>query len=295
MRIICCFLIISSLFFYTSCQNLSGTQMISSSSISSDRGDSSAAKEKSLNEILSNLETDSYTFEILNSAIIETSAAGETVLGNEYTKEIVFEGTINTSNIVAIGYGVGAIQASGDGKLIFKNLTINDQTKFSSDYHQGYLEFGGDLYFENCIFTDSIYLKDDAKAEFVNCQFNAPKPNRYAVWLADGEGIFQNCTFTGYRGFKTHEESGMDVTSIYFESCTFENISEKPGIAIGTMSVNTSELIISIKDCTFFNCRQYDAVGSLEGTDGFYESDTPTNIFIFTVENTFVNGEERNF
>ena len=157
------------------------------------------------------------------------------------------------------------------------------------------LEFSGNLRFEDCTIKDGISIEGttnnnntDVDAEFVNCKFISntvtsdanPKPSSiYMVWISGGTSKFTNCEFTGYRGAKIHEAYGSDVDAVYFDNCYFHDLSEKPGLAFGTINAPT---IISIKNSRFINCQP--------GDQGHYkyETDTPVANFQFTDENNTV-------
>lgn len=261
----------------------------SNSSSSASSSISSTSAPKSLNEQLQ-MATGKVTLTLSDETEIETTASTTTLLGTSGIEEIVLDGGESGAILKATGRGIGAIQAAGDGLLILKNLTVVDESAFYGDYRRGYLEFGGKLRFENCRISDSVYLKNNIDAEFVDCTFYSSTVNRYAVWVAEGSATFENCTFTGYRGIKIHEEDNMDVASVIVDGCFFLDILEKPGIAIGSIVYEPQTTVIAVRNSTFTNCQPWDRVGSIEGIDGFYEADTATSEFSFVAENNTVNG-----
>ena len=219
---------------------------------------------------------------------IVTASAGKTILGGNGATKIVLDGGAQGAGVTAIGAGISVIQAIEGCTLEFKNITLYDETTFSYDRTKGYLELGGDLRFVNCVITDSILLVQNVRAEFVNCTFDSPKTLRYSVWVAEGIATFENCTFTGYRGLKIHEELGRDVQEVSLDGCLFDHIREKPGIAIGTIDVNPLSTVISVTNSQFINCYAWDTVGSLDGVDGYYETDTNLDEFVFVSEDNEV-------
>jgi predicted ribosomally synthesized peptide with SipW-like signal peptide len=189
------------------------------------------------------------------------------------------------SSIVIVGDG-HTITATGSGvtplgdveaPMTLKNVTIKDN---SASYNEGaweltYLEMGGTkLTCENVTFADEIQL--GTNATFTNCSFESNEENVYAVWVDDGSATFTNCTFKGYRGLKTHEDYGSEVSAVIVKNCTFENISKKPGIALGTLNADTT---VSITGSDFINCQA--------GDQGLYiyETDTDVTSFNFINEN----------
>ncbi len=240
--------------------------------------------------------TGAYYLEVTGERKLVVSELGNTSLGSKNIHSLVIDGGKDGATIKAIGEGNGAIQASAGGELIMKNLTIVDET--ADVYANGYnnnLRFGGKLRFENCIFSQPIYIKNDAQAEFENCTFHSAKTKFYSVWMADGSTKFENCTFTGYRGVKVHEFTGDDVVNVEIKGCTFQGLIEKVGVAIGVFTVDPLNSTVSMTNNTFIDCQQWDVFGSLEGVDGVYEADMPTNEFIFIEENNKVEytGTER--
>lgn len=182
--------------------------------------------------------------------------------------------------LTVLGDGGGVVQSNG-GILVLKNLTIQNNTHgFGSNYYRDhYAEFGGKVRFENCVIACSIQLRNDAEAEFIDCEIQSTATDMYGVWVADGSAKFDGCTFTGYRGLKVHEIGGMDVLSVTVENCIFDNLTTKPAIAID-FEEPVSFGTITFKYCEILNCAPYKK--TVEGIDGFYESVTPTENYTFT-------------
>ena len=201
------------------------------------------------------------------------------------------------------GSGGGVVQANG-GILVIKNMIIRNDTHFFNDnyYRDYYAEFGGKVRFENCTLECAVQLRNDAQAEFINCEIKSLKEAEYGVWLADGSARFDGCTFTGYRALKVHEIAGMDVVNLTVENCFFEDIVKKPAIAID-VDQEMSTTTISFVNCDIYNCAAYKRVpeettnGRTEyvgGVDGFYErvtySDDIPNTFTFTATDCYLDG-----
>ena len=241
-----------------------------------------------LNESLANA-TGAQTITIKGDNTIEPASTGNTLLGAETVDSITIMGE-EGATIRAIGEGAGRIQANGNGTLIIKNVTIIDETPHKGTYYHEYLAWGGNLVFENCEFKQSIKILGD-NATFKNCIFNSPWTKYYSVWVSNGVSKFDTCLFMGYRALKIHEyeQYDQDILSVEVDGCTFNNISEKPGVVIGKFPVNPKQTTVSVKNSIFLSNHAWDNVGCLEGVNGFYESDNPTSEFVFITENNTVN------
>ena len=141
-----------------------------------------------------------------------------------------------------------------------------------------YLEFGGNLAFNDCQFVNAIMMESE-NAAFTNCSFNSNKDNEYAVWINECNTTFNGCTFTGARGLKVHEAYGSEVAEVVVDDCTFANIYKKPGMAIGDVNAETT---IAIENSEFIGCQA--------GDQGLYiyETDTDVTTFNFTEQNNTV-------
>lgn len=246
---------------------------------------------ETLNEQLQDAGEETY-YRLNGSYELTQDAGAVTLLGGEDAGAMVLSGDDGAS-ITVTGKGKGTVQAANGGSLTFKNVTFYDETTDGGSAWYNYLWLGGSLTFENCTFTDSIYLEDDAQATFVNCSFHSPQAKQYAVWVADGSASFTGCKFTGTRGLKIHEfTGGDDVVNVYVDTCEFLELSEKPGVVIGDVIVEPLKTTVSIKNSRFIKCYKWDYVGSLEGSDSYYESDTLTTEFNFVTENNTVEVDE---
>ena len=186
--------------------------------------------------------------------------------------------------LVATGSGVGPIRlANSDKKLIVKNITIDDESvSYAEDaWEFTYLEIGDgndeQFYFENVTFLSGITLS--GIFEFKNCSFKSEESSVYSVWFSDSQVSFDECSFTGTRGLKIHEAYGSEVESVIVKNCTFEKLTEKPGIAIGTLNAETE---VSITNSKFIDCQK--------GDQGLYiyETDTDVNTFDFSEDGNTV-------
>ena len=187
----------------------------------------------------------------------------------------------NGKTFTATGKGVGKIRLANGGKLTLNNLKIVDESvSYAEDsWEYGYLEFGGVLRLEECEVVNAIMISGETAA-FKSCSFNSHEDNQYAVWVDNGSAYFTDCTFKGARGLKTHEAYGSEVVKITVDGCTFDNLTKKPGMAIGTVNEETA---ITIKNSFFFGCQP--------GDQGLYlyETDTDVNTFTFVLENNEVH------
>ncbi|MBQ5737446.1 MAG: hypothetical protein IIV55_00165, partial [Alistipes sp.] len=191
--------------------------------------------------------------------------------------------TINANGykVIATGAGVGAIRMANGGKLIFNNATIVDQTESYNEgaWELGYLEVAGKLEFNNCVIDNTISI-DGEEAVFNSCTFNdkvykGTAGNEYAAWVSNGKVTFKDCSFSGARGIKVHEAYGSEVKEVIVNNCTFNNLSNKPGMAIGTLNTATK---IEIKNSTFTNCQP--------GDQGLYMYETDTDVTTFDFSQT---------
>lgn len=208
---------------------------------------------------------------------------GSTPFGNENTKTLTIIGeSPDVSKLTATGAGVGPIRVD-NGTLTIQNVEIVDETVSyaESSWEFTYLELGDGnadtLVFENCVFNKGIQLSGNAT--FKNCKFNSNEDNEYAVWVDNGSASFEDCYFAGPRGLKMHEDYGSEIVSVTVENCTFESITKKPGIAMGTLNAETT---VTIKNSQFIDCQA--------GDQGLYmyETDTDVNTFTFVNENNVV-------
>jgi len=197
---------------------------------------------------------------------------GTSNMGGENTTSVTIAGNGPTSVFDVHGAGVQKVTAEGDAVLVMKNLTVKDSSvSYAEDsWEYGYLEFGGKLRFENVVFDDPIMISGDA--EFINCTFTGKttEADQYGVWVDGGSASFEGCTFKGTRGLKTHEAYGSEVKSVTVNDCEFVNLTQKPGVAIGTLNADTT---VSITNSQFINCQA--------GDQGLYIYETDTNVTTF--------------
>ena len=209
------------------------------------------------------------------------AAIGSTPWIPEGAKTQVLTVNANGHKITATGSGVGQIRMANGGKLIINNAIIEDKSVSYAEnsWEYGYLEFGGKLEFNECQFVNAVMMSGE-EATFNKCTFNSNKDSEYGVWVDNGKAYFNECTVAGPRGIKTHEAYGSEVVEIIVDKCAFNNISKKPGMAIGTMNAETA---ITIKNSTFTNCQP--------GDQGLYiyETDTDVTTFDFVEQNNTVS------
>ena len=184
--------------------------------------------------------------------------------------------------LTATGKGVGPIRAANGAQLVFKNITVVDESvSYAEDaWELTYLEMAGNLKFEDCTFVNAISFGDgndnmtaaDNSAEFVNCKFNSNKDNEYGLWISYGTVVIDNCLFEGPRGLKLHEAYGSEVISVTVENTVFTDITKKPGIALGTLNANTT---VTLENNKFIACQP--------GDQGLYIYETDTEVTKFTL------------
>lgn len=187
----------------------------------------------------------------------------------------------NGKTFTATGSGVGAIRMANGGKLVFNNVVIVDKSVSyaENNWEYGYLEFAGNLEFNNCKVENAIMVENGGNATFNSCEFNSYKENEYDVWVSEAKAYFNNCDVNGYRGIKVHEAYGSEVEEVVIDGCRFNNLTKKPGVALGTLNAATT---IKIMNSTFTNCKA--------GDQGLYiyETDTDVTTFTFVNENNTV-------
>ena len=169
----------------------------------------------------------------------------------------------NGYTITATGSGVTPL-GDTEAPMTLKNVKIVDN---SVSYNEGawelsYLEMGSKVL--NCVnvdFADPISIESDV-ATFTGCSFvghydkNSTSTTQYGVWVANGDSTYTNCIFTGTRGMKICDQYAAEVGTVVIDGCTFNGISEKPGVAID--DEDTQDMNITIKNSTFINCKPGD-------------------------------------
>ncbi|MBQ2837070.1 MAG: hypothetical protein IJE67_02965 [Peptococcaceae bacterium] len=186
---------------------------------------------------------------------------GKTIAGLDATASITFK-----------GYG----SANPITDVTLKDITVYDETVGDDEtaWEHGYLEFEN-LTAENVVFADSIML--DGTCELTDCSVPNEVSSWYGAWVEGGNVTFNNCEFTGTRGIKIHEAYGSEVKSVRVDNCTFE-LSEKPGVVIGTLNADTTVKITN------------SAFATQSGDQGLYiyESDTTITDFKFSENNNTI-------
>ena len=243
-----------------------------------------------LNEMLS-LSSGAFTLNVSGENKLLVSASERTELGGQGTDSILIDGGEDGATVIAEGKD-GTLTCADNGVLAMKNLTICHADEVSNGSYHQYLPFGGCLVFQNCNFLNPIYLEAGASAVFENCSFTSNQTKEYSVWVTDGTASFTDCTFTGYRGLKIHEFANAgNVVNVSVERCTFQGLSQKPGVVIGSFLTNPAGTTVSIKNSTFIKCRAWDNIGGIEGVHGFYETDIYSTEFQFITENNVIEYE----
>jgi len=191
-------------------------------------------------------------------------------------KQVTINGNGHTLTFTGAGVGEFGVK---DGLLVLNDLNIVDN---SVSYNEGaweltYLEMAS-VKATNVNFKDEITLEGEV-AEFKDCTFLSNEENVYAAWISSGSVAFENCYFTGYRGLKMHEDYGSEIKKVVVNECVFENITKKPGIAIGNLN-NDTEVVITNNE--FILCQPGDQ------NKYIYETDTDVTTFNFTEENNDV-------
>ena len=240
------------------------------------------------------------TLYVNTKAVVETTnSLSGTIIGEVGAGEVVIDGMERGATLTATGQGIGSIQGAEGVTLVFKNLTIRDNSIVSSstaDRREGYLEFGGKLRFENCKFACAVYLCDDADANFVNCEFDSGAEDMYAMWISDGSAHFKDCEFTGWRAIKLYEgsdnkytsvQSHFDVETVIIDGCIFEGLKKKPGLAIDVFQ--GKETTVIIQNCEFYGCQGW-KTDSYEGLLSVYESKVDTSTITMVIDNVISEG-----
>ena len=204
--------------------------------------------------------------------------------GNTTTETVTIQGDGASSVFVAEGAGVGSLRAANGAKLIFKDITIEDKSVSYDEnaWEFTYLEFAGELEFNNVTFKSGILLEASEgvlNAKFNNCTFITNEPSVYGAWVSHGNATFSNCKFQGTRGLKMHEQYGSEIASVTVDACEFGPLAEKPGVAIGDLNAGT---VVTIKNSSFIGCQPGDQ------NQYIYESDTNVNTFTFSLSNNSV-------
>ena len=179
-----------------------------------------------------------------------------------------FLGADADASITFAGYG----SANPIVDTVFKNIIVKDTTVGDDEnaWEHGYLEFKN-LTAVNVTFADSIMLS--GSNYLMDCTIKNPVASWYGLWIEGGSTVIKDSTFTGTRAVKIHEANGSDVESVVIDNCVFNTLSEKPGVAIGTLDATTK---VTIKNSIFASCQP--------GDQGLYiyETDTDVSTINFT-------------
>ena len=208
-------------------------------------------------------ETDTMALTTKNSTV---------VFSGEYTLTAANAGKVTDMNgLTLVGADENAtliVEGNGGGlsNINLRNLSVVDNTFYTSQNGENaweftYLEFEGDCAFENVTFTDGVMFEGDIKA--TDCKFIGHNNDSsehgnitmYGAWVSNGTAAFDNCEFTGTRGLKVHEAYGSDVTSTTVKDCKFNNLTEKPGVVIGTLEPTT---VVDVVNCEFIGCEAFE-------------------------------------
>ena len=192
---------------------------------------------------------------------------------------VVIDGNGNT--ITVIGSGVTPI-GDKEAPVTLKNAKIVDNSKSynESAWELSYCELGGVINCVNVDFADAVMV-EGTSASFVDCSFvghpdKLTGTTQYAVWVSNGDATFTDCIVTGTRGIKICDQYSPEVGTVVIDGCTFNGISEKPGVAID--DEDTQDMNIIIKNSTFINCQA--------GDQGLYVYETDNTLP--TVSNNIV-------
>ncbi len=155
-------------------------------------------------------------------------------------------------------------------------IVVDKTTSYAEDsWEIGYLELK-DITATNVVFNDGVML--DGESTFTGCTFTGKTDNMqmYGAWVRSGNATFEGCTFVGTRGLKAHETYGSEIATLTVDGCLFDGMTEKPGIALGTLNAATT---VSITNNKF--------IGTQAGDQGLYsyETDTTVDTFDFTYDN----------
>lgn len=210
---------------------------------------------------------------------------------------------IDGKNVTIEGVGSAHVIFQGGGAdnilydVTLKNLSVVDETFYA--YENGeqaweftYLELAN-ITAENVVFTDGIMIDGISATTtaldvsydntFTNCTFMGHNNDSselsnvamYGAWVNSGSVLFDGCKFIGTRGLKVHEQYDSEVSTVAINNCIFKDLTEKPGIVIGTLNEATT---IAVTNSQFINVQP--------GDQGMYtyESDTDVGIFTFTID-----------
>ena len=217
-------------------------------------------------------------------------------IGGSNTKEVKFVGGNSKAKITNVGNGYTNISATNPNAVIsYEGLIIADTTRYTengsyAEWEFTYSDYAGNFNFTDCVFERSPLFDSLGETQVTinlkNCTFkqydDEAKDSRYSVWVYSGaNATIKDCTFEGTRGIKVHKnyEKTALAGKIVIDGNTFNSLSKKPGVVVGT--ITNLATTIEITNNTF--------IGNVPGDQGLYtyESDTvaPT-----IYENNTLNG-----
>ena len=219
------------------------------------------------------------TINLMGNVELPTAGSAGGVADITPASSVVIDGNGNT--ITVIGSGVTPI-GDKEAPVTLKNAKIVDNSKSynESAWELSYCELGGVINCVNVDFADAVMV-EGTSASFVDCSFvghpdKLTGTTQYAVWVSNGDATFTDCIVTGTRGIKICDQYSPEVGTVVIDGCTFNGISEKPGVAID--DEDTQDMNIIIKNSTFINCQA--------GDQGLYVYETDNTLP--TVSNNIV-------
>lgn len=221
--------------------------------------------------------------------------AGESVIGISGTEvELNYEvnngvletgakliGVTEDATLTFTGLGTGSVSVS------LENLTVVDETCYESENGENaweftYLELTGKNTFRNVVFTDGIMIDGNADITCIDCTFighnndssTLSDVKMNGVWVLSGNATFRNCTFEGTRGIKVCDSNTSSTyasadVNVVVDNCTFDSLSEKPGVAIDYSGDTTIGFSVTIKNSTFIDCQPGDQNLYIYETDNY--------------------------
>ena len=133
-------------------------------------------------------------------------------------------------------------------------MTLADTTRYTesknspyTDWEFSYSDYAGNFNFTIVVFDRSPLFDSLGETQvtinITNCTFkqyeDEAKDLRYSVWVYSGaNATIKDCTFEGARGIKVHKnyEKTALAGKIVIDNNTFNSLSKKPGVVIGTIT-----------------------------------------------------------
>ncbi len=204
-----------------------------------------------------------------NAVELAAARAGQ----NRDMGHVTLVGLTDDATVTVTGTGGGL------DNLNLKDIKVVDSTFYTSENGENaweftYLELGGNSTFVNVAFDDGI-MSDGPMSTFVDCTFSGHNNDSsthgtttmYGAWVYSGKATFTNCTFTGTRGLKICDQYAGEVSNVVVDSCLFDTLSEKPGLAIDDREEESFNVVI--KNSTFINCQAGDQGEYIYETDNY--------------------------